>query len=148
MSQYVDILATNRNSDVKKGVVIQSYCSGSYIYASLNGLVPYGSFKKVDNSLLDSAIEYAKDARNEAQREIESSKQMIQHIQGIRDRNLDEIISEIFEYNRTIQEFEDDVKQYDRVIMLLNEYKDMLYSCDIYAGVEATTDEDEESENN
>ena len=58
MSQYIDILATNRNSDVKKGVVIQSYCSGSYIYASLSGLVPYGSFKKIDSSLLDSAVEH------------------------------------------------------------------------------------------
>lgn len=146
MSQYVDILVTNRNSDIRKGVVIQSYCSGSYIYASLSGLVPYGEFKKVDNSLLDSAIEYAKNARNEAQREIELSKQMIQYIQGIKDKNLDEIVSEIFEYNRTIHEFEDDVKQYDRVIMLLNEYKDMLYSCDIYVGVEAARDEDEEDE--
>lgn len=146
MSQYVDILVTNRNSDIRKGVVIQSYCSGSYIYASLSGLVLYGEFKKVDNSLLDSAIEYAKDARNEAQREIELSKQMIQYIQGIKDKNLDEIVSEIFEYNRTIHEFEDDVKQYDRVIMLLNEYKDMLYSCDIYVGVEAARDEDEEDE--
>lgn len=146
MSQYVDILVTNRNSDIRKGVVIQSYCSGSYIYASLSRLVPYGSFKKIDSSLLDSAIEYAKDAREEAQKEIESSKQMIQYIQGIKDKDLDEIISEIFEYNRTIHEFEDDVKQYDRVIMLLNEYKDMLYSCDIYVGVEAARDEDEEDE--
>ena len=146
MSQYVDILVTNRNSDIRKGVVIQSYCSGSYIYASLSGLVPYGSFKKIDSNLLDSAIEYAKDARDEAQKEIESSKQMIQYIQGIKDKDLDEIISEIFEYNRTIHEFEDDVKQYDRVIMLLNEYKDMLYSCDIYVGVEAARDEDEEDE--
>lgn len=149
MSQYVDILVTNRNSnDIKKGIVIQSYCSGSYIYASLSGLVPYGSFKKIDNSLLDAAIEYARGARNEAQKEIDSAKQMIQYIQGIKDKDIDEIISEIFEYNRTIHEFEDDVKQYDRVIVLLNEYKDMLYSCDIYAGVEAATDEDEESENN
>lgn len=147
MSQYVDILVTNRNSDIKKGVVIQSYCSGSYIYASLSGLVPYGSFKKINNELLDSAIEYAKDAKSEAQKEIESNKQMIQYIQGIKDKDLSEIVSEIFEYNRTIHEFEDDIKQYDRVIMLLNEYKDMLYSCDIYAGVEAATDEDEESEN-
>ena len=30
--------------------------------------------------------------------------------------------------------------------MLLNEYKDMLYSCDIYVGVEAARDEDEEDE--
>ena len=146
MSQYVDILVTNRNSDIRKGVVIQSYCSGSYIYASLSGLVPYGSFKKIDSNLLDAAIEHAKDAREEAQKEIESSKQMIQYIQGIKDKDLDEIISEIFEYNRTIHEFEDDVKQYDRVIMLLNEYKDMLYSCDIYVGVEAARDEDEEDE--
>lgn len=146
MSQYVDILVTNRNSDIRKGVVIQSYCSGSYIYASLSRLVPYGSFKKIDSNLLDSAIEHAKDAREEAQKEIESSKQMIQYIQGIKDKDLDEIISEIFEYNRTIHEFEDDVKQYDRVIMLLNEYKDMLYSCDIYVGVEAARDEDEEDE--
>lgn len=148
MSQYVDILVTKRNSDIKKGVVIQSYCSGSYIYNALSRVVSYGSFEKVNNSLLDFAIEYAKDAKNEAQKEIESAKQMIQYIQGIKEKDMDEIISEIFEYNRTIHELEDDVKQYDRVLVLLNEYKDMLYSCDIYAGVEAATDEDKESENN